>query len=57
MPCCAVLLHWVAALWMDLAQRRDGRKLQRLEAAQKTMLKELKVWTDVWGGGVVWCWG
>lgn len=42
---------------MDLAQRRDGRKLQRLEAAQKTMLKELKVWTDVWGGGVVWCWG
>jgi hypothetical protein len=38
-----VLLHWLAAFWMDLQQRRDTRKLQRLEAAQKTMLKELKV--------------
>jgi hypothetical protein len=28
---------------MDVAQRRDMRKLQRLEATQRTMLKELKV--------------
>lgn len=42
-PACALLLHWVAALWMDVAQRRDMRKLQRLEATQRTMLKELKV--------------
>lgn len=42
-PACAVLLHWLAAFWMDMQQRRDTRKLQRLEATQKTMLKELKV--------------
>jgi hypothetical protein len=42
-PALAVLLHWLAAFWMDLQQRRDTRKLQRLEATQKTMLKELKV--------------
>lgn len=41
-PACALLLHWLAALWMDVAQRRDMRKLQRLEATQRTMLKELK---------------
>jgi choline-glycine betaine transporter len=42
-PACAVLLHWLAAFWMDMQQRRDTRKLQRLQATQKTMLKELKV--------------
>lgn len=46
-PACALLLHWVAALWMGVAQRRDMRKLQRLEATQRTMLKELKVWVCV----------
>ncbi len=43
-PACAVLLHWVVGFWMDMQQRRDTRKLQRLENTQKTMLKELKVW-------------
>lgn len=42
-PACAVLLHWIVAFCMDMQQRRDTRKLQRLEATQKTMLKELKV--------------
>ena len=49
-PACALLLHWVVGFWMDMQQRRDTRKLQRLENTQKTMLKELKV-RDVCAGG------
>lgn len=52
-PVCAVLLHWLLGFWMDVQQRRDTKKLQRLEATQKTMLKELKVLGVLrgWEGG------
>jgi len=42
-PVCAVLLHYILALVMDMQQRRDTRKLQRLQDAKKSMVKELKV--------------
>jgi hypothetical protein len=53
-PACALLLHWVVGFWMDMQQRRDTRKLQRLETTQKTMLKELKV-RHVYAGHAVQC--
>lgn len=41
-PAFAVLLHYVSVVALDLKQRRDLRKLQRLEEAKRAMLKELK---------------
>jgi hypothetical protein len=43
LPVIAFAVQWLLVLLLSVAESRDSRKLKSLEAAKRSMIKELKV--------------
>jgi hypothetical protein len=43
LPVVAIAVQWLLVLLLGVAEGRDSRKLKGLEAAKRSMIKELKV--------------
>lgn len=50
LPVAACIMHWALLLVLGWVEGRDVRKLKALEAAKRSMIKELKVGS--WGLGL-----